>query len=48
MKKKIKESISKDNIFIRVRKETRKRLIIAKTKAELPDFDTLINVLLDK
>lgn len=46
MKKK--QPISKDNIFIRVRKDTRKRLNIAKAKMELPDFDTLINVLLDK
>lgn len=46
MKKK--QAISKDNIFIRVRKDTRKRLNIAKAKMEIPDFDTLINMLLDR
>ena len=47
-KQKKKELLSRDNLFIRIRKDTKKKLSIAKIKAELPDFDTLINMLLDK
>lgn len=46
MKKK--QAISKENIFIRVRKDTRKRLNIAKAKANLLYYDEIINHLLDR
>jgi hypothetical protein len=43
-----KPAISKENIWVRVRPDTRKRLRITKAKLGLRDFDTLINMLLDK